>query len=365
MPGSVLCFGYVAYPATQGSIGEGFEVVSFTAIAISFILGLVSNFLYTHWNRKHSALYLQGMSAQLQECATFPKEDIHRVCRSGIENPGSAIGVYSHGKEDYTLLHAFFERVSLLYHCVDALPGPDEDHLHQFPKAAPAALADFPWASFATLRLRVSRNLEGFPFCPGMSSAHRRDVLNLLRRAILSYHAPNVCAQTPVRDSHDWIEVPMLDVPEIWPMREYEFMESAGILKDWPNFRSVFKKMYGSTESAIGYGTLRPARSQAQVELGVVVNEEDHLRFYAVVHDPDATSAMAAHDLLGGLVHHVQERVKFSFLPGFGYLGTCPSNSGTGYKISCRNRLGVTAASERRLGVGVADIVAECSKTFE
>merc|ERR1719460_1178470 len=104
-------------------------------------------------------------------------------------------------------------------------------------------------------------------------------------------------------------------------------MESAGILRDWPNFRSVFKKVYSTFyEGGMPVTTYKtmcdPRRKKSTIELGVVLNEEDHLRFFATTTDPYTSSAMVAHGLLAGLVDHVEKHAKiaYSFVSDFGYL---------------------------------------------
>jgi protein arginine kinase len=65
--------------------------------------------------------------------------------------------------------------------------------------------------------------------------------------------------------------------------------------------------------------------------LGVMVNEEDHLRLQALTSGFALQEAFAA---LGRLDREVGERLPYAYHPEFGFLTACPTNTGTGMRAS-------------------------------
>ena len=83
---------------------------------------------------------------------------------------------------------------------------------------------------------------------------------------------------------------------------------------------------------------LEPARSVVsgaaclwQGGLGVMVNEEDHLRLQGFCSGLDLDAVYRATDQLDD---ELGQRLPFAFHPEFGYLTTCPTNVGTGLRAS-------------------------------
>ncbi|MDZ7860011.1 MAG: protein arginine kinase [Candidatus Krumholzibacteriota bacterium] len=65
--------------------------------------------------------------------------------------------------------------------------------------------------------------------------------------------------------------------------------------------------------------------------LGVMINEEDHLRLYAT----DAgLSVKKVFSLVNSLDNQLDKKLNFAFSARFGYLTACPTNVGTGLRIS-------------------------------
>ena len=81
--------------------------------------------------------------------------------------------------------------------------------------------------------------------------------------------------------------------------------------------------------------TETPPRSGAAVllggSLGIMVNEEDHLRVQGLY---SGLSLEAAWGGVGTLDAELAQRLAFAFHPEFGYLTSCPTNVGTGLRAS-------------------------------
>lgn len=66
-------------------------------------------------------------------------------------------------------------------------------------------------------------------------------------------------------------------------------------------------------------------------KLSVMVNEEDHLRLHAI--EP-GLSIRQAFTVIDKLDNELDKRVKYAFSESFGYLTSCPTNVGTGLRVS-------------------------------
>lgn len=78
--------------------------------------------------------------------------------------------------------------------------------------------------------------------------------------------------------------------------------------------------------------------------LCVMVNEEDHLRMQALRPGLQLHEAFAAIDAVDTAL---QERVEFAFSPSYGFLTACPTNLGTGIRVSAMLHLPGLVLSEQ------------------
>ena len=65
--------------------------------------------------------------------------------------------------------------------------------------------------------------------------------------------------------------------------------------------------------------------------LAVMVNEEDHLRIQVLRDDADLKTAWRLAEKTDG---EIESRIEYAFHPTYGYLTACPSNVGTGLRVS-------------------------------
>ncbi len=348
-PSIIFLIMYIVYYISNHGFGEAFNGVEFAWMMASFVLIITASVLYFFWNKRKRQLFKLGIEAQEAAGITDEqKELLDFICISGKLLPRSMLGCYAGSETDYDTVFAFFEKVALLYHEIPNLPNDQDakalDHsavsIHDLPETLlPSTVEHVRWEQFSSVRFRTSRNISGYDFSPKISAQDRLQVLNLAREAILSFQLP-----TDISSKIEWQEVAMADCHSEWPHREYDCMEIAGILRDWPNNRAKFhsKIILPSNES---------------FEIGIFVNEEDHLRFYCKAKTPSLNTLLCMYHTLRKLVYHVGKCVPYSFHTRFGYLQACPSNIGTGFKISLQGISGLTRASEIRLGVFVDDII--------
>src|SRR5213079_1009650 len=102
-----------------------------------------------------------------------------------------------------------------------------------------------------------------------------------------------------------------------------------------PVDRALLHERHLVSKELAGLDAQHPLRSGAAVfladRLGIMVNEEDHLRLQSLQSGFALQSAYAAIDRVE---RALGERVPFSYHEEFGFLTACPTNVGTGLRAS-------------------------------
>jgi protein arginine kinase len=147
-------------------------------------------------------------------------------------------------------------------------------------------------------RVRLARNIAGFPFVSRASEMQRRDLLRLVAANAETWAGGMI-----------WI-----DLNEISPLDRNILVERHLISANHAK---------GSQPRAVA---VAPDESTA-----VMVNEEDHLRLQCIRPGLQLADAYAAADRLDD---EIESTVDFCFSDRFGYLTACPTNVGTGIRVS-------------------------------
>ena len=153
-------------------------------------------------------------------------------------------------------------------------------------------------------RIRLARNVEGFAFTTRARDGERLRVLSQVRDAI---------REVPALSSSVMVRVDELP----------------------PNDRQLLHERHLVSKELAGLDNANPVRSGAAVfladGLGVMVNEEDHLRLQALRSGFELEEAWNA---ISRLDRDLGDRVPFAYHHEFGFLTACPTNTGTGMRAS-------------------------------
>jgi protein arginine kinase len=153
-------------------------------------------------------------------------------------------------------------------------------------------------------RVRLARNLEGFAFPGRARDGERLRILAQIREAVES--SPHLRRNLLVR-------VDELDSDD----------------------RLLLHERHLISKELAGLDAQHPVRSGAAVFLGdgigVMVNEEDHLRLQTLRSGFNLADAFAE---MQRIDDELGERVPFAFHDEFGFLTSCPTNTGTGLRAS-------------------------------
>lgn len=153
-------------------------------------------------------------------------------------------------------------------------------------------------------RVRLARNLEGFAFPGRARDGERLRILARIREAV--ENSPHLRRNLLVR------------VDELGS-----------------EDRLLLHERHLISKELAGLDAQHPVRSGAAVFLGdgigVMVNEEDHLRLQTLRSGFNLSDAFAD---MQRIDEELGERVPFAFHDEFGFLTSCPTNTGTGLRAS-------------------------------
>jgi creatine kinase/arginine kinase len=243
---------------------------------------------------------------QLANTETANGYSFAQAIRSGVEQQDSSIGVYAGDEESYQLFAPLLDPIIEEYHG-SAGPHPASDFSHdQLPVVSSEATA-----RIVSSRIRVGRNLAGFPLGPAISRAQRQQVEAQVICALAELPTPLQGEYFPLSNMEEGFRKDLV-ARHLLFKSEDRFLDSAGLMRDWPEARGIF---ISRDESFC-----------------VWVNEEDQLRIIAGV---------AA----------LSQQLEFLSSAACGYLASCPSNLGTAMRASVHMKLAALGANEKDLQV--------------
>jgi protein arginine kinase len=153
-------------------------------------------------------------------------------------------------------------------------------------------------------RIRLARNIDGYAFTGRALEGERLRILSQVRDAI-----PGV----PTLGGGVFLRVDELEASDRQLLHE----------------RHLISKELAGLDSATG------VRGGAAVLVGegvsVMINEEDHLRLQSL---RSGLGIPAAMDAIGRLDRELGNRLPYAFHKDFGFLTACPTNTGTGLRVS-------------------------------
>ncbi len=164
-------------------------------------------------------------------------------------------------------------------------------------------------------RVRLARNLADFPFAAKLSQSDGEKIIDLVWEAL-----------APITKDFTLIKIHKLS-----PVKQQALIEKHLISPD-----------------LTGGNFPRAAIINKDESVSIMVNEEDHIRIQCLSPGfaPDEAWNLAnkIDDLLG-------ESLNYAFHEKFGYLTSCPTNTGTGLRISAMVHLPAIAVSGRMTGL--------------
>jgi len=149
-------------------------------------------------------------------------------------------------------------------------------------------------------RIRLARNLADFPFISRATDQDRARIEKALRDAI--------------PDTENGAKMLYVDVEQLGPVDRQFLVE-----------RHLISREHAESQGARAV-VIDPAET-----LSVMINEEDHLRIQVLFSGLNLTKAW---ELINRVDDRIESKVTYAFHPRLGYLTACPTNVGTGMRVS-------------------------------
>jgi protein arginine kinase len=149
-------------------------------------------------------------------------------------------------------------------------------------------------------RIRLARNLSEFPFVRRCTEGDKRSILRTVRQAVEAIE--------------EWTNVEFVDVEPLSDLDRHFLVERQLISRE-------LREVEGPRGVAI----------DASERFSVMVNEEDHLRIQVIRSGLDLQSAW---NDAAEIDNFLERKLTFAYLEKLGYLTACPTNVGTGLRVS-------------------------------
>ncbi|MSR29071.1 MAG: ATP--guanido phosphotransferase [Phycisphaerales bacterium] len=158
-----------------------------------------------------------------------------------------------------------------------------------------------------TSRVRIARNISGFPFTNRASSAIRHEVLRVVRQAIERFAPRDPTESGPT--ALQWMD----------------------LLKTPARERILLKERHLASQAFVEADTPRALALSRDEHSSMMVNEEDHMRIQSLA--PGAALSVAF-DAAFAIEQALGAHVNYAFHPRWGFLTACPTNVGCGIRLS-------------------------------
>lgn len=254
--------------------------------------------------RKHLT---EEVKSLLENVVTPHGWTLDKAVRSGIENPDSNIGVYAGDPESYRMLAPLFNPVITEYHKYDLSGG----HKSDFSLAGlPTENLDPGGRYVVSTRIRVGRNFAKYAFPSAISLEDRANLEKEVLEALDTLPKELKGQYLPLAGMSEEVRLDLIQKHQLFKAGD-RFLESAGVNRDWPNNRGIF-------------------RSNDELFL-TWVSEEDSMRIMSMQKGADIA---AVFNRLSTALDCINKHIEFAFDNKLGYLTTCPTNLGTGMRAS-------------------------------
>lgn len=257
-----------------------------------------------------------GVRAELERVVTPHGWTLEKAIQSGVDNPDSSVGIYAGDPESYQMLASIFNPIIQEYHGYD-LSGHKSDFSLE---GLPTENLDPEGKYVVSTRIRVGRNFAAYAFPSAISGEDRAALEAKVLEVVATLPEDLKGEYLPLTGMEESLRAELVAKHQLFKQGD-RFLESAGVNRDWPNNRGIF-------------------RSHDELFLIWVV-EEDSMRIMSMQKGADIAAVF--NRLKSGL-EHINSKIEFAFDPKLGYLTTCPTNLGTGMRASVHIRIPLLSA---------------------
>lgn len=253
-----------------------------------------------------------------------------RCLKPGMDITGSpdvpTVGVVAGDEESYAIFRDVFDPVISRWHSrsADHCQSPDAKHptdLQVEGKVAEDSI-DPSGRYVVSTRIRGGRNVSGFRFPTACGREERTEIERIVEKAVESLRDEDLEGEYfPLTGMDPEDEADLESHHLLFQKPTSELQIAKGVARHWPESRGVF-----AAESK---------------QLVCWVNEEDHMRFISMGLGSDLRGTFSRYARAVTGVEATLRKMghAYAYDEHLGYLSSCPSNLGTGLRVSVMMRL--------------------------
>jgi creatine kinase/arginine kinase len=232
---------------------------------------------------------------------------------SGVKNLDSGIGAYAGSHDSYKTFDKLFDKIIEEYH------GHSKDGQHKSDMSSEGLqnieFSEEDAAMIVSTRIRVGRNLQGFPLGPGVSKEQRDQIMENVKKAAETFEGDLAGTFYPLEGMDEKTRQQLVEDHVLFKQGD-RFLEACGLNRDWPSGRGIFMN--------------------AEKSFNIWCNEEDQLRIISLEKGAGIANVF---DRLCRACAHIETVCKFSHDDHLGYITSCPTNLGTALRASVHIKL--------------------------
>jgi creatine kinase len=182
-----------------------------------------------------------------------------------------------------------------------------------FPEDAKALFDEY----VVSTRIRAARNVSGYGLPAGATDEDRESVKELLVKAFTAFEGDLKGTYYPLEGMSDEVGNDLRSQGFLFQIpKRTNLLTMAGAARNWPKSRGIF---HNDNKTALCW-----------------VNEEDHCRIISMAMKGDVKDVFTRFCAISEELSKVAEAqgTKLMWSDNLGFLGTCPSNLGTGLRAS-------------------------------
>ena len=270
---------------------------------------------------KHKSLMSKTLTpelwAKMKNLKTSGGYSFCNAIQTGVETPHLGVGCTAGDEESWTLFADLYNPVIKGWHGYDPESGTHPTDLDFDKVKFPAAdLAKFNKYVKST-RIRAARNISGYGLPAGATNEDRAAVEGVLKNAFAGFEGDLKGTYFPLGGMSPEQEEDLQSQGFLFQQpKTTNLLTYAGAARNWPASRGIF---HNNSKTALCW-----------------CNEEDHCRIISMSKDGDVKAVFARFcEISKALAKSAEANGdKFMHSEKLGFLGTCPSNLGTGMRGS-------------------------------
>ncbi|MCP4186724.1 MAG: arginine kinase [Gammaproteobacteria bacterium] len=250
--------------------------------------------------------------ASLQHKTTKNGFSLQQVINSGVENPDSGVGVYAGDEDSYRVFAELFDPIIAEYH---GFASSDSHVSNLNADDLDASNPDPDGLYIISTRIRVGRNLAGYPLGPAISSDQRNEIAQRVSQLLSNLDDSLRGNYYPLSGMDEQVRKRLVADHFLFKAGD-RFMQAAGMNRDWPEGRGIYHN---------GDKTFL-----------VWINEEDQLRIISMQTGGDIKQVFTR---LSNALGEIGSKLEFMSNQHLGYISSCPTNLGTAMRASVHIKL--------------------------